>query len=106
MTEAILKIKNLKNIKIEKLNIIMLLSVVALTVFYLFIANNVVMTSYRKTILEKNTKDLKIEIRNLNLELVQKRSIGFIKKAAGGLNLVVNDVIQYIKIVGPVAKNP
>ena len=106
MTEAILKIKNLKNIKAEKLNIIMILSIIALIVSYFFIANNVIMTNYRKTVLERSIEDLKIEIRTLNLELTQKRSIGFIKKAAEDLNLVVNDVIQYIKVVGPVAKNP
>lgn len=105
MIEIALKIKNLKNIKAEKLNIIMILSIVALTVFYLFVANNVAMTNYRKTVLKRSIENLKIEIRTLNLELTQKRSIGFIKKAARDLNLVVNDVIQYIKVVGPVAKN-
>ena len=120
MTEAILKMKNLvmarkskgikieaiRNVKIETLNAVLVLSIAILAVFYLFMANNVVMANYRKTILQKNIDNLKIEIRTLNLELTDKRSIAFLKKAAQDLNLVINESIQYIKIVGPVAKNP
>lgn len=69
-------------------------------------ANNMVMANYRKTILLKNIDSLRTEIRTLNLELVDKRSIGFLKKAAQNLNLVVNKDIQYVKITGSVAKNP
>jgi len=105
MTEAILKIKAFKTIKIETLNTILVLSVVALTVFYLFMTNSVVMANYQKTMLQKNIDNLRMEIRVLNLVLSDKRSIGFLKKAAQELNLVVNDQIQYVKIAGPVAKN-
>jgi len=105
MTEAILKIKAFKNIKIEALNAVLILSIVVLTVFYLFMTNSVVMTNYQKTMLQKNIDGLRNEIRALNLELSDKRSIGFLKKAAQDLNLVVNDQIQYVKIAGPVAKN-
>ena len=105
MTEAILKIRAFKTIKIETLNTILVLSVVALTVFYLFMTNSVVMANYQKTMLQKNIDNLRMEIRVLNLELSDKRSIGFLKKAAQELNLVVNDQIQYVKIAGPVAKN-
>jgi hypothetical protein len=105
MTEAILKIKAFKNIKIEALNTVLILSIVVLTVFYLFMTNGVVMANYQKTMLQKNIDNLRMEIRVLNLELSDKRSIGFLKKAAQDLNLVVNDQIQYVKIAGPVAKN-
>ena len=105
MTEAILKIKAFKSVKIETLNTISILSIVALTVFYLFMTNSVVMANYQKTMLQKNIDNLRMEIRVLNLELSDKRSIGFLKKAAQDLNLVVNDQIQYVKIAGPVAKN-
>lgn len=105
MTAAILKIKAFKSVKIETLNTISVLSIVVLTIFYLFMTNNVVMANYRKTMLQKNIDSLRMEIRTLNLELSDKRSIGFLKKAVQDLNLVVNDQIQYIKIAGPVAKN-
>ncbi|MDP2945966.1 MAG: hypothetical protein Q8N61_00740 [bacterium] len=105
MTAVILKIKAFKNIKIEALNTILGLSIVALTVFYLFMINSVVMANYQKIMLQKNIDNLRTEIRTLNLELSDKRSIGFLKKAAQDLNLVVNDQIRYVKIAGPVAKN-
>jgi len=105
MTEAILKIKAFKNIKIEALNAVLILSIVVLTVFYLFMTNSVVMTNYQKTMLQKNIDGLRNEIRALNLELSDKRSIGFLKKAAQDLNLVVSEQIQYVKIAGPVAKS-
>lgn len=120
MVEIVLKMKNivwakerrnfsisaLKSLKIEILNIAMILSIFALMVFYMFISNNVAMYSYSKVILQKNIDNLRIEIRNLNLELTNKRNIGFLMKAAQDLKLVVNEGIQYIKIAGPVAKNP
>ncbi len=106
MTAVILKIKAFKNIKIEALNMVLVLSIAALTFFYLFMTNSVVMANYQKTILQKNINNLRMEIRVLNLELSDKRSIGFLKKAALDLNLVVSDQIQYVKIAGPVAKNP
>lgn len=105
MTEAIFKIKAFKNVKIEALNAVLVLGIVVLTVFYLFMTNNVVMANYRKTMLQKNIDNLRNEIRAFNLELSDKRSIGFLKKAAQDFNLVVNDQIQYIKIAGPVAKS-
>ncbi|MEK7578590.1 MAG: hypothetical protein AAB789_00715 [Patescibacteria group bacterium] len=105
MTEAILKIRAFKSIKIETLNAVSILSVVALTVFYLFLINSVVMANYQKVMLQKSIDNLRMGVRVLNLELSDKRSIGFLKKAAQDLNLVVNDQIQYVKIAGPVAKN-
>ncbi|MCX6813829.1 MAG: hypothetical protein NT078_01180 [Candidatus Azambacteria bacterium] len=105
MTEAILKIKAFKSVRIETLNTISILSIVALTVFYLFMTNNVVIANYRKTILQKNIDNLRMEIRTLNLELSDKRSIGFLKRMVQDLNFVVSDQIQYIKIAGPVAKS-
>ena len=89
----------------EQLNIFALLTAAVLIVSYLFIANNVAMANYRKTFLQKHIDGLRMDIRTLNLELADKRSIGFLKKAAGRLNLVVNESIQYIKISGSVAKN-
>lgn len=120
MTEAILKMKNLvwakkcrgldfaalKSLKIETLNTVIILSVFVLMALYFFMANNVTMASYNKTVLQKNINSLRIEIRNINLELTSKRSIGFLMKAAQDLKLIINEGIQYIKIVGPVAKNP
>ncbi|MBI2634951.1 MAG: hypothetical protein HYW79_00140 [Parcubacteria group bacterium] len=120
MTEAVLKIKNLvlarerrsftiaafKSMKMETLNTAMILSIIALIVFYLFMANNVAMANYGKTVLQKDIEGLRMEIRNLNLELTNKRSVGFLMKAAQDLGLVINEGIQYIKIIGPVAKNP
>jgi len=97
--------KAFKNIKIEALNTILVLSIAALTIFYLFMTNSVVMANYQKTMLQKSIDNLRMEIRALNLELSDKRSIGFLEKAARDLNLVVNDQIQYVKIAGPVAKN-
>ncbi|MBI2446675.1 MAG: hypothetical protein HYV51_02520 [Parcubacteria group bacterium] len=94
-----------KNLKIERLNVFALLIASALIVIYLFIANNVAINNYRKTSLQKYIDGLRMEIRTLNLELTDKRSIGFLKKAAQNLNLVVNESIQYVKISGPVAKN-
>ena len=94
-----------KNTKIEQLNIFALLTAAILIIIYLFIANNAAMANYRKTSLQKYIDGLRMEIRTLNLELTDKRSIGFLKKAAGRLNLVVNESIQYVKISGPVAKN-
>ena len=94
-----------KNAKIEQLNIFALLITAALIAAYLFIANNAAMANYRKTSLQKYIDGLRMEIRTLNLELTDKRSIGFLKKAAKNLNLVVNESIQYVKISGPVAKN-
>ena len=116
MTEAILKMKNsvrqgltiaaLKSFKIETLNTVMILSVFIFMALYLFVANNVTMANYNKAVLQKNIDSLRIEIRNFNLELTSKRSIGFLMKAAQDLKLVINEGIQYIKIIGPVAKNP
>ena len=105
MIEAILKIKAFKNIKIEALNTVLFLSIIILIVFYLFMINSVVVANYRKIMLQKNIDNLRTEIRALNLELSDKRSIGFLKKAAQDLNLVISDQIQYVKIAGPVAKN-
>ena len=94
-----------KDLKIERLNTLALLSFAALIMAYLFITNNVAMANYKKTTLQKNIESLRTEIKIINLELSEKRSIGFLKKAIQGLNLVVNENIQYIKITGPVAKN-
>ena len=94
-----------KNTKIEQLNIFALLTAAILIIIYLFIANNAAMANYRKTSLQKYIDGLRMEIRTLNLELTDKRSIGFLKKAAKNLNLVVNESIQYVKISGQVAKN-
>lgn len=108
MMKTALKIKNLaafKNVKAEQFNIMALLVAAALIIAYLFIANNAASANYRKTSLQKYIDELRMEIRTLNLELTDKRSVGFLKKAAENLNLVVNDSIQYIKITGPVAKN-
>lgn len=94
-----------KNLSTEQINIFALLTVAVLVIVYLFIANNAAMANYRKTSLQKYIDGLRVEIRTLNLELADKRSIGFLKKAAQDLNLVVNESIKYIKITGPVAKN-
>lgn len=95
-----------KNITIEQLNIYALFVVVFLAIVYLFLANDVAMTNYNKSILQKRIGEIITDIRNLNLELADKRSIGFLEKSAKNLNMVVNESIQYIKIAGPVAKNP
>ncbi len=119
MVEIALKIKSIftakkskgliiglfKSARIETLNALMMLGIVVLTVLYFFTTNNVALANYRKTYFQKSIDDLRMEIHNLNLELTDKRSIGFLKKAAEGLNLVVNESIQYIKVIGPVAKN-
>lgn len=105
MTAAMLKIKAFKSVKIETLNMISILNVIGLIILYLFMTNNVVMANYQKTVLQKSIDGLRMEIRTLNLELSDKRSIGFLEGAIQNLNLVVNDRIHYIKIVGPVAKN-
>ena len=105
MTIATLNIKVFRNIKIETLNTISILSVVGLAILYLFMANNVVMANYQKTMLQKSIDGLRMEIRTLNLELSDKRSIGFLEEAIKNLNFVVNDRIHYIKVAGPVAKN-
>lgn len=94
-----------QNIKIEKLNILAILTFTILIMAYFFITNNVAMTNYKKTTLQKHIENLRTEIKVLNLELSEKRSISFLKKAILGLNLVVNENIQYIKITGSVAKN-
>ncbi len=94
-----------KNLSTEQINIFALLAATVLVIVYLFVANNAAMANYRKTSLQKYIDSLRMEIRTLNLELADKRSIGFLKEAAGRLNLVVNESIQYIKIAGPVAKN-
>ena len=93
----------LRKTKIETLNALMMLGIVILVVLYFFTTNNVAMANYSKTSLQKSVESLRMEIHNLNLELTDKRSIGFLKKAAEGLNLVVNESIQYIKVAGPVA---
>jgi Tfp pilus assembly protein PilN len=98
------KIKILRNTKIEYLNMIMILALAVLIGFYMFMANNVVTANYQKVLLQKNIDNLKTEIMNFNLELVDKRSVGFLKKAAQEIGLVINKSIQYIKISGPVAK--
>ena len=105
MTIATLNIKVFRNIKIETLNTVSILSVVGLIIFYLFMTNNVVMANYQKTVLQKSIDSLRMEIRTLNLELSDKRSIGFLERAIQNLNLVVNDRIHYIKVAGPVAKS-
>ncbi len=105
MTEALVKIKAFRNIKIETLNKIAILSIVCLALFYLFIVNNIVLANYRKNMLQKNIDGIRTEIRNLNLQLSEKRSIGFLQQAVQSLGLIVNDQIQYIKVAGPVAKN-
>lgn len=73
---------------------------------YLVLSNNVATANYRKVILQKHIDTLRTEIKNLNLDLVEKRSIGFLKKSTQNLNMVVSESIQYIKVAGPVAKNP
>ena len=105
MTELLIKIKTFKNVKIETLNKIAILSIACLALLYLFIANNVVLAGYRKNMLQKNIDGIRTEIRNLNLQLSEKRSIGFLKQAVQNLGLIVNGQIQYIKVAGPVAKN-
>lgn len=93
-----------KNITIEQLNIASLLAVSILVIVYLFLSDNVATANFRKITLQKNINNLMMEIKNLNFELADKRSIGFLKKSAKELNLVVNESIQYIKVTGPVAK--
>ncbi len=105
MIDIALNIKTFKNIKIETLNMVSILSVIGLIIVYLFMTNNVVMANYQKTMLQKNIDGLRMEIRTLNLELSDKRSISFLKGAIQNLNLVINDRIHYIKVAGPVAKN-
>ena len=108
MTEIELKIKNItlfKKARIESVNAIMVFGIVVLIALYFFTANSVVMSNYSKTSLLKNAENIRMEIHNLNIELTDKRSIGFLKEAARALNLVVNANIQYIKVVGPVASN-
>lgn len=95
-----------KNLTIEQINVISFLGVAVLTLFYLLLSNNVATVNYKKIILQKKIDNLRTEIKNLNLELVNKRSIGFLKKSAQDLNLVVSENIQYIKVAGLVAKNP
>ena len=99
-----LSVAALRGVRIETLNMAMIFSVIALAVFYLFMASNISMANYRKVLISKNIDVIKMEIMKLNLELSNKRSIGFLKEAARGLNLVVSKSIQYIKISGPVAK--
>lgn len=94
-----------KNANIEQLNILALLAGAALIIIYLFIANNAATANYRKTSMQKYIDGLRVDIRTINLELADKRSIGFLKKSAERFNLVINESIQYIKISGPVAKN-
>lgn len=119
MTEAILRAKNLirnrrnigieltlvKSIKIETLNILLISGIIVSTILYLFTSNSIALANYRKTTLQKSIESLKTEIRSLNLELTDKRSITFLKKAAEEAKLVVNENIQYIKVVGPVVRN-
>ena len=106
MTKKVLvKIKAFKNVKIEALNKVAVLSVACMALLYLFIANNVILAGYRKNMLQKNIDGIRMEIRNFNLQLSEKRSIGFLKQAVQNLGLIVNDQIQYIKVAGPVAKN-
>lgn len=93
-----------KNLTIEQLNIAFLLLVLILVFVYLFLSNNVATANFRKATLQKNINNLMMEIKNLNFELAEKRSISFLKKSAQGLNLVVNESIQYIKVTGTVAK--
>ncbi|MDP2638918.1 MAG: hypothetical protein Q8P06_01995 [Candidatus Azambacteria bacterium] len=100
-----IKIKAFKNIEIEKLNIIFILSISVLVIFYLFMINGATMANYQKVMLQKKIDNIRAEIRTLNLELSDKRSIGFLKSAIQDLNLVVNDQIQYVEIIGAVAKN-
>lgn len=95
-----------KNIGIEKLNLITLFTVAALLLIYLFEVNSVSVANYKKILLIKNIEELRMEIRSINVELIGKRSIGFLQKSVSGLNLVANDNVQYIKVAGPVAKNP
>ena len=98
--------KNIRSIEVEKFNIFALFCVAALIVTYIIVVNGVAIENYKKTALQKHIDSLRMEIKTLNLELADKRSIGFLKKAAERLNLVVGENIQYIKITGPVAKNP
>ncbi len=105
MTESLIRIKAFKSVKIETLNKMAILGVACLALLCLFMANNVVLASYQRNMLQKNIDDIRTEIRNLNLKLSEKRSIGFLKQAVRNLGLIVNDQIQYIKVVGPVAKN-
>ena len=91
---------------IEHLNIFSLFVVALLIIFYLILSNNVATENYRKITLQKHIDNLRAEIKNLNLELTDKRSIGFLKKSAQNLNLIISEDIQYIKVAGPVAKNP
>lgn len=94
-----------RDITIERLNILVVLTFTVLIMAYFFIINNISMVNYKKTTLQRHIESLRTEIKILNLELSEKRSIGFLKKAIQGLNLVVNENIQYIKITGSVAKN-
>ena len=100
-----MRIKAFRNVNIETLNKVAVLGVVCLALLCLFMANNVALASYQKNMLQKNINDIRTEIRDLNLKLSEKRSIGFLKQAVQNLGLIVNDQIQYIKVVGPVAKN-
>lgn len=105
MTKLLIRVKAFKSVKIETLNKIAILSIACLALFYLFLANNVVLAGYRKNMIQKNIDGIRTEIRNLNLKLSEKRSVGFLKQAVQNLGLIVNDQIQYIKVAGPVAKN-
>ncbi|MBU2082073.1 hypothetical protein KKH14_01455 [Patescibacteria group bacterium] len=100
-----MRIKAFRNVNIETLNKVAVLGVMCLALLCLFMANNVALASYQKNMLQKNINDIRTEIRDLNLKLSEKRSIGFLKQAVQNLGLIVNDQIQYIKVVGPVAKN-
>jgi len=94
-----------KNITIEQINIFLLLGAAILVMAFLILSNSVATANYKKTTLQKHIDSLRTEIKNLNLELTEKRNIGFLKKSAQNLNLVISENIQYIKVAGPVAKN-
>ncbi len=93
------------NVRIEILNFALVLGIVIFTALYLFMSNNVVMTGYRAKSLERSIDNLKTDIQILNLELTNKRGIGFLEKAVKDFGFVISDSIKYIKVAGSVAKN-
>ncbi len=91
------------NWRIESLNAAAMVAVAVLAALYLVAINSVVVANYQKTAIQKNIDALRADVRSLNVNLSEKRSIGFLQQAAKDLNLVANDQVQYVKAASEVS---
>ncbi len=106
MHAKVLTYKNKTNTQLlVKLNAILLLAAVALSLIYVVFINSNILKAYAMRDAEKRLATLKSVNEKMELDLAELRSMDHLKAAAFELGLVSADKIEYIKADTGVAMN-